>query len=386
MIYNLWRRLLLFVFFCREGLDDTLKCCIKGMNLIRNLNSRLFLHIEGSMNRKRLAQPSRALVIATSIITAMFPLALGSPSFGASETQLQNEATQLANQIADQSTQIHLLAVQESNDALSLAVDAQRLNSARIAFATSEARLNRNKELLREIALNQFTHETGASAFVALFTSTESQYTARLEFEKVMGLDVSTALLSYQAALGNQTKKLDQLNSAQAMALSEKDTIDSAKSRLEGIVSQEEATMNSLNSQITSIVQQQIAARIFAQLQAQKVQVKPQSPSQGAPSDGGISAVATNSAGVSNWGGKPAPPSPAALAALRQCESGGNYSDNTGNGYYGAYQFSLSTWQRLGFSGIPSDSPPQVQDQAATMLAGGGWYAWPECALVLGLD
>jgi uncharacterized protein YabE (DUF348 family) len=52
------------------------------------------------------------------------------------------------------------------------------------------------------------------------------------------------------------------------------------------------------------------------------------------------------------------------LSKLRQCESGGNYQDNTGNGYYGAYQFSLGTWQRLGDSGLPSDAPPSVQDQA----------------------
>ncbi|HVA11324.1 MAG TPA: ubiquitin-like domain-containing protein [Candidatus Dormibacteraeota bacterium] len=63
------------------------------------------------------------------------------------------------------------------------------------------------------------------------------------------------------------------------------------------------------------------------------------------------------------------------LAALRGCESGGNYQDNTGNGYYGAYQFSLGTWQRLGLSGLPSSAPPSVQDQAIvrnTNLSGGG--------------
>jgi uncharacterized protein YabE (DUF348 family) len=52
------------------------------------------------------------------------------------------------------------------------------------------------------------------------------------------------------------------------------------------------------------------------------------------------------------------------LSALRRCESGGNYQDNTGNGYYGAYQFSLGTWSRLGLSGLPSDAPSSVQDQA----------------------
>lgn len=52
------------------------------------------------------------------------------------------------------------------------------------------------------------------------------------------------------------------------------------------------------------------------------------------------------------------------LGALRQCESGGNYQSNTGNGYYGAYQFSPSTWQSLGYGGLPSAAAPYTQDQA----------------------
>jgi resuscitation-promoting factor RpfB len=52
------------------------------------------------------------------------------------------------------------------------------------------------------------------------------------------------------------------------------------------------------------------------------------------------------------------------LYKLRTCESGGNYKTNTGNGFYGAYQFMLSTWQRIGYSGYPHEAPPSVQDQA----------------------
>jgi uncharacterized protein YabE (DUF348 family) len=52
------------------------------------------------------------------------------------------------------------------------------------------------------------------------------------------------------------------------------------------------------------------------------------------------------------------------LQELRDCESGGNYSDDTGNGYYGAYQFSEGTWERDGYTGLPSDAAPSVQDQA----------------------
>jgi len=71
---------------------------------------------------------------------------------------------------------------------------------------------------------------------------------------------------------------------------------------------------------------------------------------------------------------------------LRLCESGNNYAEDTGNGYYGAYQFALSTWSSLGYSGLPSDASPAVQDQAAEKLqALAGWGQWPACSAELGL-
>ena len=74
------------------------------------------------------------------------------------------------------------------------------------------------------------------------------------------------------------------------------------------------------------------------------------------------------------------------FARLRQCESGGNYSTNTGNGYYGAYQFDQRTWNGLGLSGRPSDAPPATQDDAAeTLQSQRGWSPWPACARKLGL-
>jgi uncharacterized protein YabE (DUF348 family) len=69
------------------------------------------------------------------------------------------------------------------------------------------------------------------------------------------------------------------------------------------------------------------------------------------------------------------------LYKLRMCESHGNYQTNTGNGYYGAYQFSQSTWNRIAVQrmGVPYSradlAPPEVQDQAIivnTNLSSGG--------------
>jgi hypothetical protein len=75
-----------------------------------------------------------------------------------------------------------------------------------------------------------------------------------------------------------------------------------------------------------------------------------------------------------------------AMAAIRWCESSNDYSANTGNGYYGAYQFSLETWWWLGYAGYPDQAPPNVQDEAALVLYGiYGWTPWPSCAAYLGL-
>jgi hypothetical protein len=75
------------------------------------------------------------------------------------------------------------------------------------------------------------------------------------------------------------------------------------------------------------------------------------------------------------------------FAALRTCESSGNYFINTGNGYYGAYQFDLSTWQGLGFSGLPNLNNPATQDAAAYKLYNErGWAPWPSCSTRLGLQ
>ena len=75
-----------------------------------------------------------------------------------------------------------------------------------------------------------------------------------------------------------------------------------------------------------------------------------------------------------------------ALAVLRGCESGGDYTAATGNGYYGAYQFDLPTWAGLGLAGLPSDATPATQDAAVVTLAtrAGGWSPWPVCGQGLG--
>lgn len=87
----------------------------------------------------------------------------------------------------------------------------------------------------------------------------------------------------------------------------------------------------------------------------------------------------------------PAVPAPAGgvWAALAQCESGGNWSIDTGNGYYGGLQFSASSWLGAGggaYAPYAHQATPDQQIAVAERLrASGGWGHWPSCAASLGL-
>ena len=74
-------------------------------------------------------------------------------------------------------------------------------------------------------------------------------------------------------------------------------------------------------------------------------------------------------------------------AALAQCESGGNPTIVSASGkYHGLYQFSVSTWEAMGGTGLPSQASPAEQTQRAQALqARSGWGQWPACASKLGL-
>lgn len=75
-----------------------------------------------------------------------------------------------------------------------------------------------------------------------------------------------------------------------------------------------------------------------------------------------------------------------AFAKLRFCEAGGDYTKNTGNGYYGAYQYNIGTWANYGGYARPDLAPPEVQDaKARATQAARGWSPWPACSRKLGL-
>ena len=88
---------------------------------------------------------------------------------------------------------------------------------------------------------------------------------------------------------------------------------------------------------------------------------------------------------------------PAAQAApdsdwdrLAQCESGGNWAINTGNGFHGGLQFAPSTWAGFGGTQFAPTADQATREQqiyvAEKVLASQGWGAWPACSAKLGLN
>lgn len=99
---------------------------------------------------------------------------------------------------------------------------------------------------------------------------------------------------------------------------------------------------------------------------------------------------------------EPPPPPPPVVVAdsddddygvwdrLAQCEAGGNWAANTGNGYFGGLQFKPGTWAANGgtqYARLPSQASRQQQIVVAEQIrdARGGYGAWPACARRLGL-
>lgn len=82
----------------------------------------------------------------------------------------------------------------------------------------------------------------------------------------------------------------------------------------------------------------------------------------------------------------PLAPSPETWEEVAYCESGGNWTANTGNGFYGGLQFLPESWVLAGGQGLPHEAPKREQiSRAHTLWELQGWEAWPVCSRRLGL-
>jgi resuscitation-promoting factor RpfA len=98
---------------------------------------------------------------------------------------------------------------------------------------------------------------------------------------------------------------------------------------------------------------------------------------------GGLAAVALTNANNASAA------TPAQWDALANCESGGNWQINTGNGFYGGLQFTRGTWLAYGGGAFAPTANKATREQqisvAARVAASQGWGAWPTCSIKAGI-
>lgn len=262
-----------------------------------------------------------------------------------------------------------------------------------------EKKLANARRNLRVVAVNAYM-ESGDDSLVGPWSSPNTA-TSSAAYEQISLNNQSNAIDGFIQSRSAATAAEIRVRQVQAEAQIQYDTLTHERAVLESDFANEQAML-------AKIQQQQAAAAAAAAATDREgppvavtfVEVKKAAPAP-LPTSSPPNASSTTSTFAATTQPLPivtSPPTTASsqgssggslsedMARLRQCESGDNYQANTGNGYYGAYQFSLATWQGLGYGGLPSNAPPSTQDQAAIKLYDqAGWSAWPLCSAILGL-
>ena len=300
-------------------------------------------------------------------------------------------------QIEAGATQVYALtlAFQQANlDAMTL---GQQVSADQAQIAQLQTQVTGSQNVLRKEALLSYTAGGGNLDVPA------------------QGGDPAVRAEYLQVATGNLRDSLDhfqseqrQLSTAETTLLQQEHRSQAAMAAAAGArlhalsaASAEQGQLDQLQAQLTRFVE---AAAVAAKQQAAADAAAAASTTQGLPVNNGLVSVVHTIVNVPAPAAPPAPAPPAAPAApapppptpgytdaggqwlqLRECESSDNYAENTGNGYYGAYQFSEQTWTGMGLPGRPDLESHQMQDQAAmTLQSERGWGQWPACSAALG--
>ncbi len=348
------------------------------------------------------AGPPAMRTVAGSLVALVLVAAPGGVATADPVSDTQAQINALQAQVAAGAGRIHSLteAYQQAN--LQASTLAQQLITDDATLQAMRAKMTASLSTLRNQAIRSYTgSQTGNAAHAALGGAADPA--VRAEYLSVASGNVADSVdqlkvQQFQVQAQTATVKAEQQANAQAL----RSAADARTSAL--------ATANGAQSkldQLQSLLQTQVAARQQADAAsaAASRQVAPVAPppTQGSPVNGGLVSTVQGVVGASPASAGPSPaPAPApppTLSAgggggaggnwlrLRACESGNNYQENTGNGFYGAYQFSASTWSGLGYPGRPDQEPPSAQDAAAMQLqARSGWGQWPACSAALGLS
>lgn len=344
---------------------------------------------------------------------------IAAPAFGAASaaadpvSDAKSQVAALEQQVQSDGARLHQLTQTYNADALEASELGQQAQAATQRVQTLGRSMNQNETVVRAAAVASYTGEVAAppttsvsplvsgvylDATIGNIHDTEDQL-------KIEQRQAATELTTLRTAVTQQNAQLQAAASARQQALSEAATDQQ----------QLQADQQELTTLLASVpppsrppavqgVGTGLATAVASQLadagpaQPALTATPPAAPPTTGPTTSaapGTTAAPTTTAAPPTTA--PAPPPTTAPPAsggnaggvwleLRQCESGDNYQENTGNGFYGAYQFSATTWTGLGYPGRPDLEPPAMQDQAAQQLQRqSGWGQWPACSAALGL-
>jgi hypothetical protein len=335
------------------------------------------------------------LVVGAILAFVVFPAA---PAGADAPGPSQGQVDALAAKVSSQGVVIHKLTEQLDQARLRVTSTASRLASVSYQHDATVQMLGANRSILLEQALRAYMHGGAAPETPSLTAA--SDLTLSREYLKVASGDLASTADGLRLVEVNLRGDLAMLQSAQNASLQ-------ATTQLQALRTNALATAASQQRQL-DVVQAQLTVKTQAAAAAGTTQAaRPGPATQGSPVNNGLVAVVQQAAGLpvptpvtpvqSVTVPTTAPPPPPVSSGggghaggvwlqLRRCESSDNYAENTGNGFYGAYQFSPSTWTGLGYPGRPDLESPAMQDQAAMKLqAQSGWGQWPACAVALGL-
>ena len=319
--------------------------------------------------------------------------AVGGPLLSRAEADpvgtAQAQPAQLQAQVISSANRIRALTVAYEDAETQATTLAAQVQADRARIGQLGSQVASTRQALRIDAVLSYTGAssttpggvTGSAGLGGGAASAGSDPAIRAEYLEVAAGDVSDTVDRYRAQ-ETQIAGAEQQLTAE-MAASQAAARATEASRQEALALA--ASVQTQPQQVQTRITQLVAARAAAQAAAAQAAAAARAATQGLPVGGGLVSVVRNVVS----------PAPAASGdggaggvwlQLRQCESGDNYQADTGNGFYGAYQFSASTWTGMGYPGRPDQEPPAMQDQAAQRLqARSGWGQWPACSAALGL-
>ncbi len=378
------------------------------------------------------------MVLVGLAAVGSFAAAPGEPVSADPLGSAEDTAAQLSQQVLYEASVVHVLSARYQSDRAQASYLGTEVAGSQATVDSLLLRSRHTESLLREEALFSYTDEIPAASTAAQFGSNPIELAAQRAYLSLTLGDVSSTVLQLQGEQSQLGRALADLKrqyrnevETEAMAADQRDGAIEEAASLQDMLDQAQAQVATLTAEqhaqaglpvgngIVDAVNQQLGTgptgdRTTAATGSAATGGPPLSATPPPvttlpattvpvttapvttvpvttlpPTTVPVTTVPPTTTPAASSGasvaGEP-PPAGGVWLELRDCESGDNYQEDTGNGFYGAYQFAASTWSGLGLPGLASDAPYWVQDEAAQRLqAEDGWSPWPACSATLGL-